>query len=288
MMVLIFLWMGVNTSSISQAHTLFRPLSELNHGPLSLSVAGAFRAAAANNEALLLNPAAMALPRRYQFALVYGLEQSHRIQQVATSVIDSRTSELAVGMSYARGFSSPFGVGGKLDRWALGFAWALNEKLALGMESVYFYGPLALTGEKQHIANSTLGSLWRVGDHLRFAIVYHHIVPKFVDLMPPQLAFGSAVVFPLFKVMADSIWHLRVRHRDNVDVQIGGEVFLWQLLSLRTGYAYASGQSRPSERHHWHAGLGVVRPEGAIQMGVATGLAPWRFRDMLMSMEFYL
>lgn len=138
----------------------------------NVAMGGAYMSLGYGTEAIGGNPAALSLYQRYQVELSGALDFASLFGMGTLGVIDSATSQLAMGLTYH--FAT---YGADTRRWAhvttLALAFAVHEKVHLGLSARY-YGILGATDG--HTVTLNPGIIIRPITELSFGLSGHNLI----------------------------------------------------------------------------------------------------------------
>jgi len=221
---------------------------------------GAHAAIASGNDALSVNPAGLALGRKYHLEVDGLYDSRYPAQAILVSIVDSVSSAVANGLQWSRWASGqPSGRG---EGWSLGmgYAGAISQGLYLGGQTKFlrYHTP---DGLQQRWAQD-VGFLAKRGN-FAWAAVWQNIATDKIPLFPltatAGLAWGN-----------DTDWHLSVDYRadlsDTSNVKnraaLGGELLVGEALALRGGLTWDA-----TAKHWWvSAGVGLLTEKGGLQL----------------------
>lgn len=218
----------------------------------------AYRGLAGGNDAILLNPAALAARRRYTVEFQYLQERlgpSREAQVVQGSVVDSETTGATGGFAYTRMLEGP--TTGSLYHLAL--AAPVGGGLYGGVTGKF----LDLTGaggERARAATVDAGLYWQASQLVAFGVVGYNLVPVNHPADAPRgLGAGISVGDEQrFHVAADwrTDWD-RIGHRSDTWAA-GAEILLGDLVPVRAGFVKDGTRGA----RFWSGGLGLVTTGG--------------------------
>ncbi len=138
----------------------------------NIAMGGAYMALGYGTEAIGGNPAALSLYQRYQFEASGAYDFAHQFGMATLGVVDSATSQLAMGLSYH--FAT---YGAATRRWGhvttLALAFAPHEKVHLGL-SARHYGILGATDG--HTVTLNPGIIIKPIKELSFGLSGHNLI----------------------------------------------------------------------------------------------------------------
>lgn len=226
---------------------------------------------ASGNEAIFLNPGAIAARRRYTAEtslLVERRSSDTTMQLLGGTVVDSQTGSLAAGFSYQRAREGDYT--GNLFHLAL--AAPVADRFFLGASGKWLSldGPEpAIAGEAREKVNAVTvdaGFLFQVSDHVSLGAAGYNLVPIDSEAVAPR---GAGVGLDLG---SDRLAHLTLDWRTDLDRDpdrstnrwsAGVEVLLGKLMPLRAGYIF----DETLDTQWWSAGVGLVTRGLAIDVG---------------------
>jgi opacity protein-like surface antigen len=222
---------------------------------------GAYRALGLGTEAVLGNPAAIAMWRMYRMEAHGAWDTAGKDAFAGVSLMDAKTSELAAGLDYHI-LSLRSGEGRATAHFStLAFALPITQGVFIGTSIHY----LRLTGPRR--ANSSTvdaGLLLRFSDSFTAGFSAHNLI----DTQNPELTrYYSAHVgylTGLLTVAADVRADFESQDKRILTYSAGVEYILGQVLPVRLGYTY-DGFSKASQLG---MGLGFMTESGGgIDLG---------------------
>jgi opacity protein-like surface antigen len=225
------------------------------------AMGGAYRALGLGTEAVLGNPAAIAMWRMYRMEAHGAWDTAGKDAFAGVSLMDAKTSELAAGLDYHI-LSLRSGEGRATAHFStLAFALPITQGVFIGTSIHY----LRLTGPRR--ANSSTvdaGLLLRFSDSFTAGFSAHNLI----DTQNPELTrYYSAHVgylTGLLTVAADVRADFESQDKRILTYSAGVEYILGQVLPVRLGYTY-DGFSKASQLG---MGLGFMTESGGgIDLG---------------------
>jgi hypothetical protein len=264
-------------------------------GVRSLAMGGAHRGVGTSNDTLYLNPAGMALIKRYSVELQYGYSPFDGITRLNTSAVDSKSGPVAGGLGYTRERSDPENLGLGLNRFYMGAGYALSPAFALGLTGRYLRGAFTDPAGREEVIdlyNGDVGAMLALSNALTLGVSYNNIMKtEHEALAPPTLGFGVGISGTGF-VLAGDVEIDRSEHADNaVTYRTGGEYVLAQAFPLRMGYSRLrfldkKGAERPENLVA--GGLGWFSGSGALDIGFEQSLERAKNWRLLAAFKFFL
>ena len=174
-------------------------------GIRSAAMGGALRAIGSSNEAIYLNPATMAVFKRFGIDLELAYEKPENLRRMRASAVDSKTSQIAVGVGYevinkAPGLST-------LKRTSIGVAHPLGEHVFFGSTAHYISGTRVggMGEESFETFNTDIGIALNLSDALQLGMTWYNVVEtEERALSPESMAFGIAAGNEMFVTAFDA------------------------------------------------------------------------------------
>jgi hypothetical protein len=240
-------------------------------GARSVAMGGAHRGVGTSNETLILNPAGMAVTRRYSIDALYGYGGDDHINHGNLSAVDSKSSAVAAGVNYTRDWGNPSGTDASFNRVYFGLAYAVSPMLSVGFNAQNLRGGFSEAGKRRDISlyNSTAGISLNLGQSLGLGVAYQNLMPSDVPkLMPPNIAFGASLRTERVTVAGDMRIDMRSEVGSRTTFGAGAEVFLRQAMALRAGFRRAAPQEDTTQgaSNFLAGGLGIISPTGGLQV----------------------
>ena len=207
-------------------------------GVRSVGMGGAQRALGGSNDALLVNPAAMALGQRYstQLAFVTGVDGMHRLM---ASTVDSKTGMVAAGLSYMRSWGDKDGSHPGNSEVHYGFAAAPWRPLIFGVSGQNVTGHLeGDAGRKRTtLFNGSAGLVLHLAQTLSVGVAWENFATRKPNPFFRQaLSFAAGLSLPMMRVAVDMrlfpVGHGPFRR----ELSAGGEAMIARVVALRGGY----------------------------------------------------
>lgn len=261
-------------------------------GARSVAMGGAHRGLGTSNETLILNPAGMALGKRYSIDALYGYGRGDHINHGNLSAVDSKSSPVAAGVSYTRDWGNPSGSDASFNRVYFGLAYALGPMFATGFNVQTVRGSFQEHGARHDVSlyNATAGLSVALGQALGLGVAYQNIIgtdsPR---LMPPNLAAGASLRTSRATLTADMRFEMRQKSPQHTSYGAGAEVFVHQAFALRGGYR--RGGTDPSfvgpAGHFVTGGVAAISQSGGLQLSFEHLLGSSHIA-LLAGMQFYM
>ncbi|MBN2498444.1 MAG: hypothetical protein JXR96_27890 [Deltaproteobacteria bacterium] len=241
-------------------------------GVRPLGMGGAHRAVVTGNDSIFLNPAGMALFKRYSFETQYLLTPEYEQEDGPTehvfniSVVDNQVTPLATGLSYTR---IERGGSKKGNRYDLANAYMLTENLLVGTNVKY----LQFEREGKSDINAVtvdVGMLLRFDFGLSLAVAGYNLTNT-ADYMEHPICMAVGIMYWPFRSLSLSFdWFTNFQKPVDPEDPIGdkthgfsygfgAEYLLMGQVLLRAGAAI--DQARPwGDEYYWSVGAGYVDP----------------------------
>lgn len=235
---------------------LAAPLYDLP-GPRSLALGGAERASGTTNDAVWLNPAALAEAPRYTITLdgLYDLQQGGHAM-AGLSVADSTTAPVAAGLAAHRVWYGPPSARTAANVFNLGLSTSLGDMVSFGAG-----GKLLHTREADGTHNRftpDLG-LFIKATPIQVGFVAYNLISPVAYLAPRQYAVAANLALPsLPRVEGDVVLDTSTRGDTSLAYHVGAEYPLLSLLTLRAGYL----EDRTLGQRAVSGGFGISIPPG--------------------------
>jgi hypothetical protein len=232
----------------------------------SLAMGGAFRAVATSNDAIYLNPAGVAVGQRYALDGNYALNPATDLRHWSVSVVDSKTSLLAAGLSFAslRGTGAEGEVKGSVTHLALGLPMADVGAIGFSGKYLRFDRP-----DATNAITADLGLLLRLAGRLSAAAVAYNVIDVASTEAPFGAGFGLSYGDDLsFRLAADVALDLSRGDETPATVHAGGEYLLAGVLPVRAGFR----RDLDGNVNHLSGGLGFVSPTFGVDAAYVQSL----------------
>lgn len=261
-------------------------------GARSVAMGGAHRGLGTSNETLILNPAGMALGKRYSIDALYGYGKGDHINHGNLSAVDSKSSLVAAGVSYTRDWGNPSGSDASFNRVYFGLAYALSPMISTGFNVQNLRGGFSENGARHDVSlyNTTAGLSINLGQSLGLGVAYQNIIGTDTPrLMPPNLAAGASLRTSRATLTADMRFDMREKEAHHITFGTGAEVFVHQAFALRGGYRRAGTDPTfvGPLGHFITGGVAAVSQGGGLQISFEHLLVSSSF-SMLAGMQFYM
>jgi opacity protein-like surface antigen len=224
----------------------------------NFGMGGAYRAHGLGAEAVLGNPAALALFPAYRIELTGGWDAGEKDAFGTVTLADSTTSRIAAGLSY-----SLVSLGRADARRNSHFSTlALSLPLAPGLLAGGSVHYLANNGSDAKDITGDAGLLARFGRGVLIGVSGHNLVAADSPLLGRYFTAHAGYLTGLFTAAADVSADFE-GERTAYFWSGGAEYLLGQSLPVRAGYAYDTA----SRTSFLGAGLGLLAPDGGLDFG---------------------
>ncbi|HEY4223722.1 MAG TPA: hypothetical protein VGO62_20335, partial [Myxococcota bacterium] len=160
-------------------------------GTRALSLSEAYRATATGNDAIYFNPAGIDVIPRYAVELNYQLDLKAQEHTVDISVVDSKTSPMAAGISYT--FDDQLAARQAIQHKAtLALAYPVFDRLlSVGAGLKYVNVSDAILGNYLNALSADVGFLSRLPGGISVAGVGYNLIPIQSQRAPLSAGFGA-------------------------------------------------------------------------------------------------
>ena len=238
---------------------------------------------AAANDAIYVNPAAIASRKRYSiealgFADRRGAETVDRFY--GASVVDSVTSPVSAGVSFLREQGDTY-TGNLFD---LVLAGPVSQGIYLGTTGKLY----SLHGRTDYqAANVDAGLFWQLTELVSLGVVGYNLVPGGNAAVAPTMAGAGLAIGSdrIFQVTGD--WRADFdRHGGKVSNRyaVGAEALIAKLVPVRAGFL----KDDTLGTNWWSAGAGIVTPVGAVELGYRQSTSDPSARTLAASIKFFI
>jgi hypothetical protein len=289
-------------------------------GTRAMSLSEAYRATATGNDAIDFNPAGLGVIPRYAVELNYQLDVDKNEHTADISVVDSKTSAVAAGLSYT--FDAQFAQRRALQHKAtLALAYApLAKLLSVGAGLKYVNVSDAFAGNYLNALSADLGFLSHLPFGVSVAGVGYNLIPIQSQRAPISAGFGlnldmgpiSALIFggapslgampnaaglpttatlgdpqgPLAGLTLEGDWNIDfatlygIKHR----LSAGGEYLAFGMIPLRGGYLW----DQATNDQQVSVGAGFIVPYFGLDVGFRQSVLHANTRVFAIGLKFFL
>ncbi len=249
--------------------------------PQSAGMGGAYRAYAASNDALYLNPAGMSQASRYTIGLNYTFNPFDTLHVGNISIVDSETAAPLAG-GFAFTYYNNRENGGDLSGFRVdgGISYQVHRMVLIGATVRYqnVSAPLVPTWND---VTADVGFLFPFSEYFSLALVGYNLIPYGDDHAPIRSAAairtGYPKVFALTFDFQQDYW--TVPGEVLFIYQAGAEFTFSEWFPFRIGYI----NDRVAERQYFTAGFSFVSPYFGIDFAYRQ-----RVEDPLDDRAFYI
>lgn len=231
----------------------------------SYAMGGAYSTLGLGAEAVVGNPAAMSLYKRYLIEASGAWDFQNKDAFVTVSLLDSQTSQLAAGLTYDL---VSFGRGEErrtahLSTFA--FSMPLMEFLHAGVSARY----LTMSGaESANAVTMDAGLVLQLVEGLHLGASGHNLIDIHHPEMPRYYVFSGAIVGNIFSLATDVRADFESGPSTQLVYSAGGELVLGAGIPLRAGYRYEA----LTGEHSVSGGLGFFTESGGIDLAYLQSL----------------
>lgn len=268
-------------------------------GVRSTAMAGAQRGVGTSNDTLYLNPAGMALTRRYAVEGFYGYSPLDNLSHVNGSIVDSSSGPLAGGFGYTHVRGDSSGVDASINRFNLAMAIALNSNFGVGVGARYFRGAFneldPETGEvtrrrKIRSYNGDFGLLANFGG-ITAGLAYQNAFDEGDDATERKgVAGGLAYDSGLLVLAGDVLVDLEDDAQEN-SYALGLEYLMGGVYPLRAGYRNEprfKKDGTETRESILSGGTGYVTPQGALDVAFTRSLERARNWNLVLAVRLFI
>ncbi len=253
-------------------------------GARSVAMGDAFRAVGTSNDAIVEDPAALAISPHYEIDGYFGYAFASPATYWSGSLVDSSTTPLAVGVDYTHLASgtSPTRFGGSDLRLALADT-IIPDQLFVGISGNWvdfgysFLPANAITGDAAVV--------YKPIDLVSIALVGYNLVDiKHPELAPLSGALAVAVgTDTSFRTATDLVVNFSTP-KPLFDYHLGGEYLIAQLVAVRAGYMYDALQGA----NFGSIGAALIMPTFAIDVSFRQQVPQWNDNLLMVGVKFFL
>lgn len=263
------------------------------HGVRSMAMGGAHRGLGTSNDTLYLNPAGMAIMRRYSVELQYGYSPFDHLNHINASAVDSKSGPVAGAIGYTHDRGDKAGVNANLHRIIGGAAYPINQRLAFGLSTRHVRGHFNDADGKRHdvrLYSGDVGVMALVTPQVGLGVAYNNIVATdFPELTPPSAGLGLSFLGPLFTLAGDISWDLKTPKDAAVSYHLGGEYIASRTFPLRLGYrreTFVRNNGENGWENQITAGAGWSTVDGGLDLAYSRSLERRRHWSLIAAFRF--
>jgi opacity protein-like surface antigen len=243
------------------------------------AMGGAYRALGLGSEAVLGNPAAMALWKMYRMELHGSWDTSGKDAFGGVTIMDAKTSDLAAGLDYHI-LSLRSGEGRSTGHFStLAFALPITPGVLIG-SSIHY---LRLTEPQRSNASTVdVGVLLRFSDSFTTGFSAHNLIDTNNVELTRYYSLHAGYLTGLLTLAADVRADFESQARRVLTYSAGAEYILGQALPVRLGYTY-DGFQKASQLG---VGLGfMTEGGGGIDLGYRHDLGGQKGRLLALTIK---
>lgn len=249
------------------------------------------RASAVSTSALAYNPANMPLGSMYHIDGFASYEPSWGRWVAGASVVDSMTSQLAMGASF-RGLISNGEEGYSGFDARLGAAYPISDAFAIGLAGRFMsivQEGAGLGGGKDGAVlarHFTMDASVRVTltEGLNLAALAYNFIDSKSVLVPILLGGAASYTANGFSIGADVLADVTTYAKAKPIIGGGAEYLAGDAVPIRAGYRYDAGL----EAHSVTAGIGYVSAVMGIDLGVAQQVKNGDATEVMVSLRYFV
>ncbi|MEE8408152.1 MAG: hypothetical protein V3T05_00975 [Myxococcota bacterium] len=291
----------VTTSAMSSAQAgVFNEIA----GVRSLAMGGAHRGIGSSNDTLYLNPAGMAIGRRYAVEFNYGNSPfdrlSDRLTHLNVSAVDSSSGPVAGGFGYTHTRGNSDGVDTSLHRIYVAAAYPIMRNMAFGVTYKHIRGTLNHAGQKREVSmsNYDAGLAIHLGQGIGIGLSAHNIIrtaknkSTLIRLVP--LTFGGGLAWNLSPITVGADVVVDARNTDELvySYHAGVEYFLQNQFPLRMGFRRVPYKKPTDGTLHIEnivtGGAAWVNAGGALAVAFERSLERHKNWSLIVALKFFI
>jgi hypothetical protein len=253
--------------------------------PASTGMGGAYGAVAADNAAILLNPAGISAKSRYGADIGYLYNNPNTENRLDISVVDSVTAAVGAGFGY---YMDTYHISSlKIQRNTSALALSMGEPGAFSA---------GITGRMDQFTKGISGNSGTLG----YGIIFSPYLP-FLNIslaglnltkiqghpeqLPPRLVDAgiSLLLHDVLTLAFDGVRNLDIKTGKNIDYHAGGEIIFVNQIALRGGYAW----NETIDSKGYSAGVAWVAPRFTLSYTFAGDVGNNKDNTQLISFTLY-
>ncbi len=284
----------------------------VEENPRSAAMGGALRAMGSGNNALLLNPAAVAETRVYHIEADAQFMPEAARQVYGGSIVDSVTGRLAGGVAVMGGFMDPNGLNRSFIDARLALGYPITDRFMIGIAGRYLKVVQSGPGTAFESSPGPFGPLDRVSGGLsdptggRFAFVNQltfdvgiAVKPAdalYIGILGQNLAYAGNGILPLmvggglgvgtkdFTIEGDGVADLNSWNKTTARASGGAEVLIANHVPIRAGILYDTGAHNATVS----GGLGFLATEFSVEASLKRTIASPGGTSIIVSVAYFL
>lgn len=264
------------------------PLYSQNiEGSRSFSMSGAFSAIGSTNDALFINAAGMSLyPNRYNIDISHNFRNRDGFNVSAISILDTTTSPLGAGFSFAYMWGEEYGIEKQGYRLDLGFSYPFIERLLWGFDVKYIKIDVDRREDAINAATVDTGFLIPITKWARVSVFGQNLIYIGRDEVPIKVGGGAMIGSEgsLFFAEDTVLTFLKSGER-KITQSIAASLFLGEILSISTGYKY---DQIGIHNHYISGGVGLFSRAAGVEAGYRQAIEEREDFQILASIKFFM
>jgi len=263
-------------------------------GIRSAGMGGTHRGIGTSNDALLLNPAGMAILSRYSIELDYGYNKRDDLSRAHFSAVDSKSSPVAAGVGYTYVRGDPKNTDPSMHFIYVGMAYRIADAIAFGISSKNLRGEFTEGNalQKYDVYTGDIGAQFNLGDSFSIGLTYLNLrntdVPQ---LTPPSVGAGISYRWNELVVGADLDADITDSDNSILTYRGGAEYFYNRIAPIRIGYTrspFIKKDGTQSEEDIISCGLGYLSQTGSLDVSFSRSVQRARNWTLIGGMKFFL
>jgi len=264
------------------------------HGVRSTAMGGANCGLGTSNDTLYLNPAGMAVMRRYAVELNYAYSGFDDLTNLNVSVVDSKSSPVAGGLAYTHERGDPRGADPSLHRIYMATAYPISDAFAVGLSGHNIRGTFVDNGVRRDVAlySGDVGIITRLGQGIGLGVSAHNVVRTDLNRMTP-LTFAGGVGWDSSPLAVAADFELDVhdaKHKLQT-YRAGAEYLVGSTFPIRAGWhraPYTKADGTRGNENALSVGGGWVSPGGMIAVGGERSLERPKHWEIVVTLGLFL
>ena len=242
----------VSTAALAQPSEDLRDIMSAR----AYGMGGAYRALGLGSEAVLGNPAAMALYPSYRVEGTGAWDVEQKEGLLGISIVDAATSKLAMGVDYHWVSLGRGGARSSAHLSSLGVGLPLSQMLMIGATARY----LRLSGQSRYANSVTVdtGLLLRLSNSFVAGVSAHNLIDTGDEELTRYYSAHVGVLTGMLTLAGDVRADFTTNNENTFTYSGGLEYLLGQVLPVRAGYTY-DGFLRTSQLS---TGIGFMTESG--------------------------
>lgn len=280
---------------IIQASIVSNPELGIAHqatGVRALAMGGAHRGIGTSNDTITLNPAGLAVTRRYCVDLQYSYSPQDRLGHYELSALDSKSSPVAAAVAYSYVHGDPDGLDASIHKTYGSVGFRLTENVALGVTARHIRGSYREDGVLRAVSiyDGDLGLRVSLPWGLAVGLTYNDALEKTVPGFPQaSLGAGLSLERGLLVVGSDIEVDVKKSPWRALAYRFGAEYFLAQAFPVRAGFSREEPSTNTgAAKSALSLGLAWVTQQGGVDLSFLQPLKGSPTRRLVMAMKYFL